>query len=317
MTSLDFLQARLTPVLMCLFVASTAVAQTTTTPVEAGRDSGLSDPIGDVTTLRPVDIEASPGDDILIDLEMDNTYPVISFEFDLIYDRDIIAFRDTDPRYMPFDRAAHFTLRSTIVTDEMVTLSARASTPSDAIPVGSGPIARIRATIPADAEPGVYEIEIDSPWILSDTRAEIDTEVETATLTIPFPDMDGDGFGSDEDCDDDDEDINPDATDVPDDGIDQDCDGEDATDDVGSEDDTADIPFDESEDTGSTPGEDSDEDDEDDGGDSSPTPDENADDADEAAPDAAKSGCSCSATPRGGVLAYWLAMTILIAIRRR
>ena len=48
------------------------------------------------------------------------------------------------------------------------------------------------------------------------------------------PDNDGDGFLATDDCDDDDPSINPEAEDIPGDGIDQDCDGEDASSDSGA-----------------------------------------------------------------------------------
>jgi hypothetical protein len=44
---------------------------------------------------------------------------------------------------------------------------------------------------------------------------------------IPLTDDDGDGyFAEEDDCDDDDADVNPDAVEVPDNGMDDDCDGE-------------------------------------------------------------------------------------------
>ncbi len=49
------------------------------------------------------------------------------------------------------------------------------------------------------------------------------------TIDMTLADNDGDGFTEDVDCNDNDASINPDAEDIPGDGIDQDCDGEDAS----------------------------------------------------------------------------------------
>ena len=47
---------------------------------------------------------------------------------------------------------------------------------------------------------------------------------------VPALDADGDGFfANEDDCNDQDPDINPDADEIPDDGVDSNCDGEDNT----------------------------------------------------------------------------------------
>jgi hypothetical protein len=61
------------------------------------------------------------------------------------------------------------------------------------------------------------------------TSTQTGTTTETGGSTITVVDADKDGFSEDEDCDDTDASINPDAEDIPMDGIDQDCDDEDAT----------------------------------------------------------------------------------------
>jgi hypothetical protein len=139
--------------------------------------------------------------------------------------------------------------------------------------------------------------------------------------TLYFPDADDDGYGditqplsectqpsgtadNGLDCDDTDAGINPDAVEIPGDGIDQDCDGEDGVIDTGDTDTDADSDSDTDADTDADSDADSDADT--DGG----------PDTDDERIGAYKGG-ACGCDGAGGLGAGWIAIAAVLAVRRR
>ncbi len=86
------------------------------------------------------------------------------------------------------------------------------------------------ATVLSDADDdGIADINDNCPGVANSDQVDLDSD---GSGDVCDPDADGDTFegplGDSADCDDLNTDINPDASDVADDGIDQDCDGFDA-----------------------------------------------------------------------------------------
>jgi MYXO-CTERM domain-containing protein len=273
-------------------------------PAQAGRSSALDtgdgsdEPIPNAITLPMLDVE--PGESAFVDIELRNVDEFIFIDTHILFDGRVMSWdREAAPVFS--DRSPTLDAVAVMITEDAEELILY---DTSFIPPGDDVIIRLAVNIDPDAEPGTYDLSWG--WVEAYSRGLWSTEIDAidGELNVLFPDEDSDGFRADEDCDDEDPEINPDAEDLPGDGIDQDCDGLDAEPDE-TEDETEDETGDETEDETEDPGGVADPDDQ-------PSF-ESPDDGDVAT---AKPGCGCStATGAGG--ASWLMLLGFLGLRRR
>jgi MYXO-CTERM domain-containing protein len=271
-------------------------------PAQAGSSSGLDtadgsdDPIADAIILPRLDVE--PGKSAFIDIELRNAEELIAIDSHILFDGSVMSWdREAAPVFS--DRSPTLDAVTVMVTEDAEELVLY--DPSF-IPPGDDVIIRLAVNIDPDAEPGTYDLSWG--WVEAYSRGLWSTEIEAidGELNVLFPDADFDGFRADEDCDDEDPGINPEAEDLPGDGIDQDCDGLDAEPDEDEDEDETEI--------------DEATEDEDPGGVADPTDDPSFQSPAEEDAAAAKAGCGCS-TAEGAGSATWLMLLGLLGLRRR
>jgi len=98
------------------------------------------------------------------------------------------------------------------------------------IPPGSDTLVTFYFDIAADAAGETYGLEIEQIVFSGPDAIEVPHTAVAGSIAIDDPDGDSDGYPMSQDCDDTDASINPGATEIPYDFIDQDCDGADLTD---------------------------------------------------------------------------------------